>query len=33
MNSLALTLKPIDHGWAVTLTDGARARPLHRARS
>jgi hypothetical protein len=22
MNSLALTLKPIDHGWAVTLTDG-----------
>jgi hypothetical protein len=22
MNALALMLKPIDHGWAVTLTDG-----------
>ena len=22
MNALALTLKPIDHGWAVALTDG-----------
>jgi hypothetical protein len=22
MNALALMLKPVDHGWAVTLTDG-----------
>ena len=22
MNALAIALKPIDHGWAVTLTDG-----------
>lgn len=22
MNALALMLKPIDHGWAVALTDG-----------
>jgi hypothetical protein len=22
MNALALMLKPINHGWAVTLTDG-----------
>jgi hypothetical protein len=22
MNPLAVTLKPIDHGWAVTLSDG-----------
>jgi hypothetical protein len=22
MNALALILKPIDHGWAVTLSDG-----------
>ena len=22
MNAVALNLKPIDHGWAVTLTDG-----------
>jgi hypothetical protein len=22
MNALALMLKPLDHGWAVTLTDG-----------
>ncbi len=22
MNALALMLRPVDHGWAVTLTDG-----------